>query len=474
MNVFEIVLDVDKRENDECVYLRQGDVNGTTFKATLRDHGGPFEDDEYTAAFCMTLPDRKSYYWTEATYESGIVSVLVDERIAASVPGSTTNAYFELYKGDELKYTTASFLVRVRPSATEVGKAAKSYDVRIERLMDSLRTAIHRCVAPTVSVEDVDDAHVVTIVTPSGESSFTVADGVDGADGKDGANGEKGEKGDKGDTGDPTQPNSIGMAQLTDEVRSRIGSKHLTGTITEAKPTVDDALPATILGATVLGNSTQDSTPSKDNPSPISSVDSVSIECDGDDWPMVVDIRDDELRGLSDGHVDELTIDEYGNVILTQRVGVIDLGSLTWAKTETKTGGLSRYYSTGLNTSLVAPSSNIVVAPIMCDALRVTSYTDTYNRVVDGCVGVSSAGTIGVYLEAYAGSLRTPAEFTEAVSGTTLLYAMRQPVTRELGTIELPSLHSSNVTVSCNAPFSILYERDIYLVVQALADALGV
>lgn len=138
MNVFEITLDVDKRDNKECVYLRQGDVNGTTILAHLRDHDVPMEGGEYTGAFCMTLPDRKNYYWTEATYADGIVTVVVDERIAAQVPGATRNAYFELYDGEELKYTTASFLVRIKAAAPE-GQAAHSYDLRVEALMDEMR-----------------------------------------------------------------------------------------------------------------------------------------------------------------------------------------------------------------------------------------------------------------------------------------------------------------------------------------------
>lgn len=142
MNIFEITLDVDKRANKESVNLRQGDINGTTIRATLRDHDVPMEGGDYTGAFCMTLPDRKTYYWTEADYADGVVSVVVDERVAAAVPGNTNNAYFELYDGDELKYTTASFIVRIKAAASEVGEAAQSYDLRVERIMGEMRELI--------------------------------------------------------------------------------------------------------------------------------------------------------------------------------------------------------------------------------------------------------------------------------------------------------------------------------------------
>lgn len=141
MNIFDITLDVDKRSNKESVNLRQGDINGTTIRATLRDHDVPMEGGDYTAMFCMTLPDRKTFYHDNATYENGVVSVVVQEQYAAAVPGSTNNAYFELYDGEELKYTTASFMVRVKPSAMD-GEAAQSYDSRVEALMDEMRDLI--------------------------------------------------------------------------------------------------------------------------------------------------------------------------------------------------------------------------------------------------------------------------------------------------------------------------------------------
>ena len=141
VNIFEITLDVDKRSNKESVNLRQGDINGTTIRATLRDHDVPMEGGNYTAMFCMTLPDRKTFYHDDATYENGVVTVVVQEQYAAAVPGFTNNAYFELYDGEELKYTTASFMVRVKPSAMD-GEAAQSYDPRVEALMSEMRDLI--------------------------------------------------------------------------------------------------------------------------------------------------------------------------------------------------------------------------------------------------------------------------------------------------------------------------------------------
>lgn len=183
MNIFEITLDVDKRSNKESVNLRQGDINGTTIKATLRDHDVPMEGGDYTAAFCMTLPDRKTYYWTNATYENGVVSVVVDERVAAAIPGATNNAYFELYDGEELKYTTASFVVRIKASVME-GEPGKSYDIRVETLMDEMRETID---AVNLAEEGRTEAETLRVAAED-ERATTFSDNEDERQATFGAN----------------------------------------------------------------------------------------------------------------------------------------------------------------------------------------------------------------------------------------------------------------------------------------------
>ena len=53
-------------------------------------------------------------------------------------------------------------------------------------------------VSPTVSVEDIDGGHRITIVDAEGTNTFDV---LDGAKGETGAKGDKGDKGDKGAPG---------------------------------------------------------------------------------------------------------------------------------------------------------------------------------------------------------------------------------------------------------------------------------
>lgn len=463
MNVFEIALDVDKRDNKECVYLRQGDVNGTTIRASVRDHGKPIEGSGYTANFCMTLPDRKTYYLTEATYNSGTITVVVDESVAAAVPGATNNAYFEIYDGSELKYTTASFLVRIKPSAMDGKQTAHSYDSRIEELMDELNEALEECVAPTVTVEEGEGEYTVTITTPSGDSTFTVHDGEKG---------EKGDKGDKGDTGDATLPNSVGMTQLTEDVRRRLTATGITGTLGSSNPSATDAFPAELVSLTFYGTTTQSGVPTFDTPVPIVGIDSMSLDADGDDWPIVFGFWGYELRDLGNDARDELVVSPDGRVTLVQKTASVDLGTLTWARTETKTGGLARYYTNSLNGSIFPASSNSVVGRIMSDSFASTSYSSTYNRV-DDSIGVSTAGTVAAYLERYAGNTHTASEFKAAVSGKKLVYVLAHPINHDMGTMELPVVPAPNVTFASVDPFSVTYERDLQIVIDRLESAVA-
>lgn len=104
-----------------------------------------------------------------------------------------------------------------------------------------------------------------------------------------------------------------------------------TGTLAGTIVTAGDALAATPRGLTVYGSSTQDGTPTPEEPVPIESVDELALwvapgvldapdQVAGTSTP--IDLQGYQLRGLPDGTRDELTVDARGNVTLTQRVGV--------------------------------------------------------------------------------------------------------------------------------------------------------
>ena len=118
-------------------------------------------------------------------------------------------------------------------------------------------------------------------VGPQGPQGENGDPGVKGDKGDPGAPGARGEKGEKGDPGkDAPQEAVLYTAQTLDDAqkaqaRENIGAADaarqnvLVGTETGNPIAVDDAFSAPLCGLTVYGKSTQDGTPSPDNPVPI-------------------------------------------------------------------------------------------------------------------------------------------------------------------------------------------------------------
>ena len=138
MNTYHLTLDVGKREvANEPVTISQGDRNATTIAATIYDDGALVTQAGLTAQLAMRLPDGTHYYRKVATWAaaSGTATVTIDESEAASVPGTTRDAYFELLDGSTVVMSTTRFMVRVLRSATEGLTPGESYDGQIEELI---------------------------------------------------------------------------------------------------------------------------------------------------------------------------------------------------------------------------------------------------------------------------------------------------------------------------------------------------
>ena len=127
-NTFNISLDVSKPSGVRpVVIMRQADHLGTTISATLFDHGAAYNPSSPTVAFIMELPDGEHYYRKTATFSNGVATVAVDESQAASVPGVTHNAYFEITVGSN-KLSTESFDVVILKSALDGTEEPESFD----------------------------------------------------------------------------------------------------------------------------------------------------------------------------------------------------------------------------------------------------------------------------------------------------------------------------------------------------------
>ena len=136
MNTFEIRLDLDKSTRVQVVTIRQGDVGGTTIAATVYDHDTLADLSGISSAYIeFALPDGTHYYRGSASVSGSVVTALVDESQAASVPGRACNAYFTLVDGTH-EYSTASFVVAILKSATEGMEPPESVDDQIREFVD--------------------------------------------------------------------------------------------------------------------------------------------------------------------------------------------------------------------------------------------------------------------------------------------------------------------------------------------------
>ena len=117
--------------------------------------------------------------------------------------------------------------------------------------------------------------------------SFRGPKGDKGETGPIGPQGPKGEKGDKGDRGAKGEPGKDAVIDAT------LTQNILIGTETGNPVSVSDAFSAPLCGLTVYGRSTQDGTPSPDNPVPIVSA--------GDGGSITVKVTGKNLLYLPDG-----------------------------------------------------------------------------------------------------------------------------------------------------------------------------
>lgn len=239
MNTFDLSLDLNKGRNVNPVRIRQGDLNGTTIKALIFDHGAAADLSGLTARWVMRLPDGTEYYRKTATVDAtaGTVEVLVDETQAASVTGRT-RGYFQLLQGSSVIASTGDVLVEVLPDALEGATVAESYDSAIQDAIDALDAAVE---AIPDTVEDVLDAHPEWVTT--------------------------------------VQDGAISEAKLAPDLagdRARLLCR-LDNLLTAALPegdaaTATDAARTPMAGLALYGRSTQDGTPTPSSPVPIVSV----------------------------------------------------------------------------------------------------------------------------------------------------------------------------------------------------------
>ena len=143
MNTFNLTLDLAKakQRQQQTIFVRQGDQNGTTIVATITDHGVAASTSGLTARFQMKLPDGTHYYRKAASLSGNVATVALDETQAASIAGRTDVAYFQLLQGSTVVASTESFTVIVLPDALADATGPESYDSAIQEAIDNANEA---------------------------------------------------------------------------------------------------------------------------------------------------------------------------------------------------------------------------------------------------------------------------------------------------------------------------------------------
>lgn len=176
-----------------------------------------------------------------------------------------------------------------------------------------------------------------------------------------------------------------------------------------------------------------------------------------------IDLDGHELRSLPDGTRDEVTVDQYGHAILTQRVGEMELPTTGWIANTLR--GENVFY---MNAS--GPQSNPSLLDRFAPATSVSALVGTMGMAAYGGYNPNSRVTplnlsfpSGVNTEALAQQWLTD-------NPTTLLYALLTPVTHDLGTVPLVPLVGPDLTAQTvpSAPLALTYERDATIVLDRL------
>ena len=116
--------------------------------------------------------------------------------------------------------------------------------------------------------------------------------------------------------------------------------------------------------------------------------------------------------------------DEWSGSTATKRIGVVDLGTLTWV-VQGSGGNNERAYSTGLRNIAVYSPDN-VVGNIICADFASATAGDTYSHASNNITAIGSTGNLWIYSTSLVGL--TAAQIKAALSGVLLYYELATPI----------------------------------------------
>lgn len=343
---------------------------------------------------------------------------------------------------------------------------------------------------------------------PKGEKGDKGDRGEKGDTGPQGETGAKGDKGDKGDTGAKGEPGKDAVIDATltregeaadaaatgkrlAEIEKAVAEKAdkarqniLIGTETGNPVSVSDAFPAPLCGLTVYGKSTQDGTPSPDNPVPIVSVgDGGTILVtvgDGADGQRTITLQTPNgLRGIPVTSGGNYT-DENGQqwirdeIDLTRGVRVQRVGSYTLQNVIISAISANTYRISYAH-EIIEKASGTVYS-LLC-----TTYTNNHKSqwANENCP-ISWSGEPYRQLRVY--DSRDQTEVLESLnSGNVRIdYVLGDPVETPLTEAEIAAYkalttYAPNTVVQASdgAGVKLDYQRDVNIVIKNLEDAIA-